>query len=112
MSDAGGQSGQAPSHSMWQQVDNTSDPDWFIRFLDATRRSSISAIEGDLKGFYSYLDPQEGNHILDVGSGTGDLVRPLTRLVGPTGRVVGIDHSQVMVEEARKRAQEEDSPVE
>jgi ubiquinone/menaquinone biosynthesis C-methylase UbiE len=112
MSDADRQSGQMPLHSMWQQVDNSSDPQWFIRFLDASRRPARAAIEGDLRGFYSYLDPQEGDHILDVGSGTGDLVRPLARLVGPSGRVVGVDYSQVMVDEARKRAQEEDSPVE
>ena len=112
MSDADRQLSQEPSHDMWKQVDNTSDPHWFIRFLDASRRPAISAIEGDLKGFYSYLDPQEGDHILDVGSGTGDLVRPLTRLVGPSGRVVGIDYSRVMVEEARKRSQEENSAVE
>src|SRR5215217_5424116 len=112
MSDADKQARQAPSHSTWPQVDDTTDPQWFVRFLDASRRPTMSAIESDLKGFYSYLDPQEGHHILDVGSGTGDLVRPLSRLVGPTGRVVGVDYSRVMVEEARKRAQEDASPVE
>jgi ubiquinone/menaquinone biosynthesis C-methylase UbiE len=99
-------------HDQWADVDNTGDPDWFIRFLDASRGRNIAAIKQDPRQFYSYLDVQEGQHILDVGSGTGDLTRPLAALVGAHGRVVGIDYSQTMVEEARRRVEEEGSPVE
>ena len=99
-------------HDQWADVDSSGDPDWFIRFLDGSRGGNIAAIKQDPRQFYAYLEVQEGQHILDVGSGTGDLTRPLADLVGPGGRVVGIDYSQTMVEEARRRAAEEGSQVE
>jgi SAM-dependent methyltransferase len=49
------------------------------------------------------LDLREGAHLLDVGCGTGDDVRSLARIVGTTGRVVGVDASATMITEARKR---------
>jgi ubiquinone/menaquinone biosynthesis C-methylase UbiE len=101
-----------PWHDQWTDVDNTSDPNWFIRFLDGSRARNLAAIKQDPRQFYSYLEVQEGQHILDVGCGTGDLTRPLAALVGPGGRVVGVDYSLTMVEEARRRAAEEGSPVE
>jgi ubiquinone/menaquinone biosynthesis C-methylase UbiE len=99
-------------HDQWADVDKTGDPNWFIRFLDASRGGSLAAIKQDPRQFYSYLGVREGQHILDVGSGTGDLTRPLAALVGPAGRVVGVDYSQTMVDEAQRRAAEEGSPVE
>ena len=42
-----------------------------------------------------------GARVLDIGSGSGYLTAVLAALVGPTGRVVGIDHIQPLVELAR-----------
>jgi SAM-dependent methyltransferase len=38
-----------------------------------------------------------GMHVLDLGCGTGDDVRALGELVGPGGRVVGVDASRAMI---------------
>ena len=43
-----------------------------------------------------------GNSALDVACGTGKLTRALAAVVGPTGRVVGVDLAPAMVEEARR----------
>ena len=99
-------------HDQWAEVDQTADPQWFIRFLDASRGAARAAIQQDPRQFYSYLDLQEGQHVLDVGCGTGDLTRPIAAIVGSLGRVVGVDYSRVMVDEARRRAADEGSPVE
>jgi demethylmenaquinone methyltransferase/2-methoxy-6-polyprenyl-1,4-benzoquinol methylase len=48
------------------------------------------------------LDP--GQAALDVCCGTGDLALELRRRVGPTGRVVGCDFSEPMLELAREKA--------
>ena len=40
--------------------------------------------------------------ILDIGSGSGYLTHVLANLVGPQGRVVGIDHIAGLVELSRK----------
>lgn len=43
---------------------------------------------------------QPGARVLDIGSGSGYLTAVLAHLVGPTGRVVGIDHIQPLVDMA------------
>ena len=48
-----------------------------------------------------------GMTVLDVGSGTGDVAFAAADLVGPTGRVVGVDANPAILEMARTRAQEE-----
>jgi ubiquinone/menaquinone biosynthesis C-methylase UbiE len=42
--------------------------------------------------------------VLDVGCGTGWHVRVASRIVGPTGRAVGVDNSEAMLVEARQHA--------
>jgi demethylmenaquinone methyltransferase/2-methoxy-6-polyprenyl-1,4-benzoquinol methylase len=44
-----------------------------------------------------------GSSALDVACGTGDLALELARRVGPSGRVVGSDFSEGMLELARKK---------
>jgi class 3 adenylate cyclase/ubiquinone/menaquinone biosynthesis C-methylase UbiE len=50
------------------------------------------------------LAPGAGETVLDVGSGTGEDVLELRQRVGPSGRVVGLDGSETMTREARRRA--------
>jgi demethylmenaquinone methyltransferase/2-methoxy-6-polyprenyl-1,4-benzoquinol methylase len=47
----------------------------------------------------------EGDSVLDVATGTGDLAFALARAVGPGGSVVGADFSQEMLEIARRKGQ-------
>ncbi|GAA3470068.1 methyltransferase domain-containing protein [Nonomuraea roseola] len=47
---------------------------------------------------------RRGDHVLDVGCGTGYLTRLLARRVGPEGHVTGLDVAQPMIEHARARA--------
>ncbi len=44
-----------------------------------------------------------GGSVLDVATGTGDLAFALARVVGPTGRVVGIDFTEGMLDIARRK---------
>lgn len=52
------------------------------------------------------LHPDPGEHVLDVGCGTGTTSLELARLVGPSGRVAGVDVSAPMLDEALRRAAE------
>ncbi|XP_066530046.1 l-isoaspartyl protein carboxyl methyltransferase, like isoform X2 [Hoplias malabaricus] len=50
----------------------------------------------------------EGASALDVGSGSGYLTACFARLVGPTGRVVGIEHIDELVQASVKNVQADD----
>jgi demethylmenaquinone methyltransferase/2-methoxy-6-polyprenyl-1,4-benzoquinol methylase len=46
---------------------------------------------------------RDGDRVLDVATGTGDLAIELARRVGPTGAVVGSDFSEGMLDRARAK---------
>ena len=46
----------------------------------------------------------EGMRVLEIGSGAGDVALALAELVGPEGRVVGVDLNPAILETARQRA--------
>ena len=49
------------------------------------------------------LEVEDGNAILDVGAGTGQLGAYVAQIVGSTGRVVGVDPLSARVEIAQRR---------
>lgn len=48
--------------------------------------------------------PATGDHVVDVGSGAGLDSLIASRMVGPSGRVIGVDMTPAMVERARASA--------
>jgi SAM-dependent methyltransferase len=98
-------------HHTWATVDHTTNPEFFIRFLDASRAEAHAIAEAHPQQFFARLGVQPGDRILDVGCGTGDLLRPLTRLVGTNGRVIGIDASTTMIREAQQRLTDPTLPL-
>jgi len=91
-------------------VDQTGDPGHYVCFLE--RASGVEQIRQFKRRSYELLQVRAGQHVLDVGCGLGDDVRALAALVVPGGRAVGVDLSEVMVAEARKRSEGAGLPVE
>ncbi|MGP4020970.1 class I SAM-dependent methyltransferase [Saccharopolyspora sp. 5N708] len=54
------------------------------------------------------VGPRPGDRVLDVGCGLGACLFPAAQRVGPSGRVLGIDIAEGMVEQARAIAAEQD----
>jgi len=51
------------------------------------------------------MDIRQGDAILDLGSGTGRNICVMLKVLGSTGRVVGVDINQEMLRQARQRCQ-------
>ena len=95
----------------WMTVDQAGDPGFFVRFMDSLRGGSDDDPQ-HYRVVFELLEAREGGRFIDVGCGTGGAVRALARRVGEMGRVFGVDKSETMVEEARRRAEGVNLPVE
>ena len=85
----------------FSDVDASASPSFFIDYLDGARRAPaiVEAKEWSLE----HLHLTWGQRVLDVGCGTGEDVVAMARIVGPSGRAVGIDSSAAMIAEAQRR---------
>ncbi|MDQ2790637.1 MAG: hypothetical protein DLM60_18190 [Pseudonocardiales bacterium] len=92
------------------EVDQTPDVRFFVEFLDAA--NALPDVQTLKTVMVDELRLSPGAWVLEVGCGTGDDARLLAALVGPDGRVVGIDASEAMVGVARERSTDSSLPVE
>lgn len=91
-------------------VDETNDPDYFIRFLDEA--SADESFQAYKQHSFALLELELGQRVLDVGCGTGEDARAMAQRVAPGGRVVAVDGSQNMIDTARRRAESREMAVE
>lgn len=95
--------------TMFTEVDQTSDPDFFVRFLD--RGNALPSIVQSKPIILDGLRLSPGNRVLDLGCGMGTDVFDIARGVGSAGSVTGVDVSEVMIAQARQRAEGLNLPV-
>ncbi len=96
--------------TQFTDVDLTPDARFFVEFLDlANAQSDLRRVKPVLA---ERLCLSSDARVLDVGCGTGDDARMLASLMGPDGRVIGIDASETMVGVARERSRGSSLPVE
>jgi len=96
--------------TQFANVEGTENPGAFVTFLDA--RAGIEGEKQIKELELAMLELKPGHHVLDLGCGTGDDAREVAALVGPKGKVVGLDVSPTMIAEARKRTLSTDLPIE
>jgi ubiquinone/menaquinone biosynthesis C-methylase UbiE len=98
------------SASDWSMVDRTAQPAAYVGYLDAVH--SQDTVRAYKEQTYELLDLHPGDRVIDVGCGAGDDVLAMGRIVGPSGRVVGMDASETMIEESQRRSSGLGLPVE
>ena len=86
----------------FDDVDRTGEEAKFLAFLD--RIDGLADVRERRARSYSTLALRAGVNVLEVGSGTGTASIEMAALVGPQGSVRGIDLSEAMVAESRRRA--------
>jgi ubiquinone/menaquinone biosynthesis C-methylase UbiE len=88
----------------FSSVDRTNEPGFFLRFLDEANKNPdvIASKSVILAG----LQLAGGEKVLDLGCGLGDDTFEIARLVGAQGLAVGVDTSEKMITEARRRARQ------
>ena len=93
-----------PRRVGWDEVDRTAEPKAFIDYLRTV--SALDSVQRFKQSSLDLMAVRPGDTVLDVGCGAGDEVITLGRMVGETGRAVGLDMSETMVVEGRRRAAE------
>lgn len=86
----------------WDNVD--ADADQAREYLDTV--TGLDAIQDSKRRSYRLIRSEPGDRVLDAGCGTGDDALALGELVGAEGKVVGVDKSESLIEEAQARAAE------
>jgi ubiquinone/menaquinone biosynthesis C-methylase UbiE len=96
----------------FRDVDGTGEAGSFVVYLDTV--GAMAAVQAYKRRILGALGLRAGQAALDVGCGTGDDVRAMAAVVGagPGGRAVGVDVSEALLTEARRRAEGAGLPVE
>lgn len=86
----------------YSAIDRQRRPGSYVEHLEKRGRTPV---QGRLRRrFLRFANVARGHRVLEVGSGTGIVARDAAALVGPRGRVIGVDPSRVMTEAARRMA--------
>ncbi|HSJ73520.1 MAG TPA: methyltransferase domain-containing protein, partial [Miltoncostaeaceae bacterium] len=93
-----------PEFTGFSDVDRTGRAGVYADYLDRVR--GLEAVAEWKERSFVALAPRPGAVLLDVGCGTGEDARALAQRVAPGGRAIGVDASEAMVAEARRRAAE------
>jgi cyclopropane fatty-acyl-phospholipid synthase-like methyltransferase len=73
--------------------------------VETTRLAQQAELfEPSMRRLFTEAGITTGMTVLDLGSGTGDVAMLAAELVGPTGRVVGVDSNAAIISTARARA--------
>jgi ubiquinone/menaquinone biosynthesis C-methylase UbiE len=80
----------------------------YVHGTDPEEQKRLSRLNALLNGnSLRALALSEGDRVLDVGSGLGQLTRLLARTVGPRGSVLGVERSEAQLSEALKQARDD-----
>ncbi len=89
--------------SGFADVDHSDDSSLFSSCLKTL--NSLPYFQDYKRKSFSLMNVREGSQVLEIGCGLGFDAVALARIVGSSGRVVALDCSRTMLQEARARAE-------
>ncbi len=95
--------------SKWTNIDQSKNLNEYISFLDDL--NSLKAIQAYKQRTFDLLHIEKGQFIIDIGCGTGQDVIGLAGSVGADGKVIGVDISTAMINEAKRNLPERKLPA-
>jgi len=93
-----------PHPDPWRDADAQTNVDEMAKSLEARGRTPAQARLR--RRFLKFVPVRPSARVLEVGCGTGVVVRDLAALVGRRGEVVGVDASRLLLERARALCRE------
>jgi ubiquinone/menaquinone biosynthesis C-methylase UbiE len=99
----------ADIHRGFEDVDSSPEEKSFFEFLDLANQ--LPSISSHRERMLELSPVKDGFSVLDVGCGLGQEASRIAGLVGKAGRIEGIDGSESLIEEARRRAQDSNVPL-
>jgi ubiquinone/menaquinone biosynthesis C-methylase UbiE len=97
-------SGAARRADPWRAADAQPDVATMAAGLEVRGRDRAQARVR--RRFLRFVPVRPGDHVLEVGCGTGVVLRDVAALVGPRGAVVGVDPSRHFLRAARRLCRE------
>jgi ubiquinone/menaquinone biosynthesis C-methylase UbiE len=88
----------------WRDADAQTNLDQMAAGLESRGRTPAQARLR--RRFLRFVPVRAGDRVLEVGCGTGVVVRDLVTLVGRRGAVVGVDSSRLLLDRARRLCRE------
>jgi ubiquinone/menaquinone biosynthesis C-methylase UbiE len=105
--------GRRPMSNFWQNcrdVDHTAAATEMAEHLDEI--GALAPVQAAKRESLALLELSAGDHVLDVGCGTGNELMALAEIVGTHGRVVGLDNSSALIAAAERRTQSSPATIE
>src|SRR3989475_7299429 len=90
----------SPHPDPWRDVDAQPDAAQLAKSLEL--RGATRTQQRLRRRFLRFVPIRAGDGVLEVGCGTGVVIRDLAALVGRRGSVVGVDPSRLILGEARR----------
>jgi SAM-dependent methyltransferase len=94
----------------FSDVDRAADPSFYVEHLDWAEAQPFRSELFD--STVGALEVAEGHAVLDVGCGTATFLSLVAPIVGPRGRITGVDASEVMLAAAEKRLRDRGVTIE
>jgi SAM-dependent methyltransferase len=86
----------------WANVDQSGRAEQYVDIINQSRPDNEPS---HFPQTMAWIDPRPGERVLEVGCGNGAVARALARHVPGISEIVGVDASEAMIAEARRRAE-------